>query len=51
MNYSVNELNRFIETKKRERMLPENYCIIIATPDFCNTPVDGFLAFSEVFNL
>lgn len=49
MNYSLNDLNRYIETEKCKCTVPKEYFKTIAMPDFRNTPDDEFLASIEVW--
>jgi hypothetical protein len=49
MNYSLDDLNRYIETEKYEYEATKDYCKTIATVDFHNTPYNEFMASIEVF--
>jgi hypothetical protein len=48
MNYSLKDLNQFIESEKSERASSEKYIRTFAIVDFRNTPNDEFLASLEL---
>ena len=48
MNFTLNELNRFIEAEKRKEVLPREAFQKIAITTFCDTPTEELMAMFEV---
>lgn len=48
MNYTLNDINCFIEAEKRKDVLPKEYFQSIAVNNFCDTPTEELLATFEV---
>lgn len=48
MNYTLKDLNQYIETEKRNSNMPREHFTTIAIIDFCHTPQEEFLAEIEI---
>lgn len=48
MNYTLNDINCFIEVEKRKDVLPKEYFQSIAVNNFCDTPTEELMATFEV---
>ncbi len=48
MNYTLNDINCFIEAEKRKDVLPKEYFHSIAVTNFCETPTEELMATFEV---
>lgn len=48
MNYTLHDLNCYIEAEKRKDVLPRDYFQTIAVKDFCDTPTEELMASIEV---
>ena len=48
MNFTLNDINCFIETEKRKEVFPRAVFKTIAVTNFCDTPIEELMATFEV---